>query len=190
MGKKNKNLRRTFDYTQAQFVHNVCKKCGICHSEADRTFCYDTMYMDDPKLFISKTFNRLLEISKWKQGEYLSGMPESIPDMNFEHALNYAFCNFCKDKVKGKSDRCEAMIGCLFEFRRQVLPPFDNSVFNRAIKKDIKCVGFLNTSSKNSKIKKKEARIVVPAKPTFFCNDRLKEELKELLNGDDPQKQD
>lgn len=199
MSKKSKLKRRKYQYTKEEFVQIICSKCGLCKPPIAPEFCYTCVYNDNPKKFTKLILEQLLDVRHWLSN---AGYPSIAvcPDDSVQHILQTIFCSsdFC-GKSPGDGQQCKAIAGCLHAFRKQVKGLNSNlAVFDDACKNILGSMMPSNnvidyqrfSTKKKQKQKYKYVVAVVPRTPTFFCNDRFRKEIREILDGNNTGEQD
>lgn len=162
---KNENK---YQYTKNEFIRVVCNKCGLC-KPTNPEFCYESVYKDNPKKTIKVVLDQLIVVKSWLLN---SGYTiNTCPDEYVKYTLQNAFCssNFCGQLPKD-DHQCKSIDGCLYSFKRQIN---NNNNCNNVID--------FNSFKTKHKQKKKLKRIIYL--PTFFCNEGFRNEIKEILDG-------
>lgn len=197
MSKKSQLKRKKYQYTKTEFILVVCNKCGLCESKINPVFCYDGIYLDEPKKFIKTILPKLIETKKWFDGIGYNNI-NICPDDDIQHILITSFCksNYCGNWM-GDDDKCDYLAGCLSTIRKQFSYSSknnDNIISYQALKskykvklgnKSIAC-GY---SSKKNKIKKEKEPERHPT-PSFFCSEGFENRIKSIIYGNDNRKQD
>lgn len=166
MGKNAKSKKRRYKYSKQEFLTLCCDKCTLCVSGVEPSFCYGKMYIKDPKMFVSKVFKELLGFKKLMYNE--SYIVDYEPNSMIKLMFQETFCDsrICRE-YKGSID-CPETEQCLFEFTKQ-----------------LKGIGATITiNNKHSKTKKSKRQVYEPY-PTFFCNSKFEQTIKEILNNTD-----
>ena len=177
MSKKSK--KKKYNYNEVTFIKKICDKCRICGPSVRPEFCFGAMYLEDPKTFIASSKVKLIEISGWGSGKYLTG--ENIPDENYESALKTAFCRFCDYKTSDGGWDCKMLAGCLLPFRNQILGSEKTE--------DLACA-YGGHQAHRGALKRKKEKIKRNPVPAFFCNDSFSDRIEKILNENNPKEQD
>jgi hypothetical protein len=176
MSKKSKNKKR-YRFSKQEFVEIVCSKCRICQNDTDPIFCFSEVYKDKPKIFINNIFPKLVDFQRELIEYYGYPNISYCEDDDINKIVKECFCksNYCKKGIIS-TENCDYIAGCIFNFRKQIMP--SNSI-----------VGFVGNLLSSTKIKKKEkakwkkkkARYVPEPYPTMFCNEGFKGEIMKIL---------
>jgi len=165
MGKNSKSKNKRYKYTKQEFTTLCCDKCILCDPGADPSFCYGKIYIKDPKIFIKSVFKELLSFGQTLgvAGYIGNGDPDAMLKILFQET-------FCDSKIcRGfaGSIECPEIEQCLYEFTQQ-----------------LKGVGSatVNINSKGKKHKKNKRQVYEPY-PTFFCNSKFEQTVKDILNN-------
>jgi hypothetical protein len=174
MGKKSKKRKKN-KYNKTEFREIICNQCGLCPNGTQPDFCFDELYKINPKKFTKRTFKSLTEAKRWL---VVLGHKDltSCHENDFKDFFQMSFCEagLCDDSPR-KGEDCRNIIGCLMQFRRQLLSLEDNEqppVRHHGRKKN-----------KHQKNKYRKKRYVVQPYPTFFCNEEAKGEVREIIDG-------
>jgi hypothetical protein len=172
MSKKSRLKRKKFQFTKSEFMMAVCSNCKLCKPNTDPIFCYDNIYVENPKRFHKQIYPQLLETRHWMNGVGY-GTLSDCPDADLENIIDVVFCDeiYCKNS-DGKGG-CIYIIGCVNGFRNQI----------KTRPANIKIVDNNRPTKKKKSRWKKPAKVYVPPKPAFFCNDGFREEINSIING-------
>jgi len=190
--KKNKKKQRAKkNYNKKEFAEVFCQTCLICDG-GKPTFCYSGLYQHEPKPFINKVFNNLVDIHAIYQS-----MGRPTKSMSIEQFQNVVCrTGICFNGDCYASATCEQLHICYKDFLKQMGVP------NPGIIREIKLSGLIefknNKSSKRyisySKKKKRKGknRYVCTPYATFFSRDNadFQAEIKRILYGDIDSQQD
>lgn len=185
MSKKSKLKRKKYDYTRDEFISIVCNKCGLCKLPIIPEFCYNCVYKDNPKKFTKLIQEQLFDVRHWLSNAGYVNI-DMCPDEHIQHVLQTIFCesNFC-GKFTGEGNQCKAIVGCLHALRRQIKGTDNLIKFNEV------CNSILNNTYPNNILdyhnfkdrKKQKISHKIVRVPTFFCNEKFKKEIGEILDG-------
>lgn len=171
--------KKQFKYSKKQFINNVCSQCRLCKKNAEPNFCYYVVYKENPKKFINMILVNLIEVRRWLASTGVSDTTRCL-DEDIEYIFNMGFCssNFCGER-RETGNTCAYIAGCLSAFRLQV-KGLKNSLtqFNTYPTKKGK-----RNKRKNNKHKAKTKRHTPKPQPSFFCNEGMMDEVKEIING-------
>jgi hypothetical protein len=189
--KKKNNQRAKTKYNKTEFIDVFCQTCMICDMD-DPKLCYGMLYKKNPKTFINKVFNNLIDINVIYQS-----MNQWIGTMSIEQFEN-TICRtgICFNGDQYASAMCKLQSDCYKAFKNQMgmespallheadasnLIYFDNKT-KRANAK----------SFKKKKKKKKKIRYVPTAYPTFFFrkDPEFEKFVRRIMYGDNDQQQD
>jgi len=187
----NKNKRVKKNYTKREFTEVFCQTCLACSGRVNPAFCYGALYKHEPKPFINKVFNNLIDIHATYQA-----MGRPIRSMSIEQFQN-VFCRtgICFNGDVFASAECDKLRDCYGEFMRQ-LGLDGNYIIHE--KDATKLIEFKNNKSNkryisySKKKKKRSKRYVCKPYATFFSKDNsdFQEEIRKILYGDNDNKQD
>lgn len=181
MGKKSRLKRRKYQYTKDEFMLAVCgRTCQLCPANTDPTYCYDTIYKEDPKLFMRKSLNELKDIRKYL---YSAGYEDltKCPDEDLEYVIESAFCPICLSTFEPKQGTCGYIAGCVQALRKQVHSPSGKVIDLNQHRYPAKKKN-LNSKWRKPKAQKRKAKYVPPT-PTFFCRNSFRSEVDRIVNG-------
>lgn len=183
-GKNRKGKNKLYDLTQHEFAGLVCTQCNFCkiNGGSNIDFCYHHNYIDDPYVFINKTLENLKQFNEWL---ITCGYTDftTVPDNEIQHILENAFCPNCKFLHKGQ--QCDLIFGCLAGFRKQFrFVKFASQRKYTSFKKKDNRGRKEKNKQKNKQSKQKKVE------PYFFCSDTFREQIEELLDGNNPREQD
>jgi len=171
--KKRKNKQK---FSKVQFREIICAKCKLCESDdaiKHNFFCYNQIYLQNPKRFIKTTFPALLEAAGWIENN--QNPISKRPDANVVYMLKHIFCNsgVCGKEYStwDEKNQCEFTEDCLQTFKQQIRGELRNSP---------KLIAETSRRKKKNK-KKKDKKVVVKPYPTFICNPEFVEEIREIL---------
>lgn len=178
MGKKSRLKRRKYDLTKSEFMISICPQCRICVPNTQPTFCYDGCYVDDPKRFIKKILPDLKEIRSALDSVAINHF-EMQEDDEFEFMLEEVFCdaNICGKGGIGAGCNCPHKLGCLQALRSQI-----KNIAGRVVSVGPNHGRKKKKGKKNNRQKRKKQKYTPPT-PSFFCNDRFRPEVDEIING-------
>ena len=182
MGKKSRRKRRKYKYSRNEFMLNVCSICDICLPNTNPTFCFDEMYISNPKRFMDYVLPDLMEKSNELKNINAQGGEDYE---NFiEFLLEDSFCayNLCGNGTAGGAN-CFAKPNCLRGFHEQIANR-DGRVINLDAKRKEK-----KKNNQQIIIRKKKKKII-KIKPMFFCNDSFREEVDRIVNENNIGQQD
>lgn len=165
MGKKAKANKQRRKYTKYEFMTLCCDKCTLCDPDTDPSFCYGKIYIKDPKKFIKTVFKDLLEFEHaLGTASYL--MSNRNSDTMLKMLFQETFCDskICRD-FSG-SIECPETEQCFHEFLGQI-------TYRKKV---------TDTDKPASKRKKNRRQVYEPY-PTFFCNTKFEQSIKEILNS-------
>ena len=187
--KKNKKVKR--NYNKKEFTEVFCQTCLIC-DHLSPGFCYNNLYKHEPRPFINKVFNNLIDVHAAYQA-----MGRSIKSMSVEQFQNV----FCRTGICFKGDvfasaACDSVKDCYQEFMQQQgvnnsamiheadasnLIDFKNNKTNKR---------YISYSKRNKK--KGSGRYVCTPYATFFSRDDadFQAEIRKILYGDNNGQQD
>jgi hypothetical protein len=179
MAKRKRLRRRRFNLTEQEFVKYACSQCNLCRlsPEMDVNFCYDGFYVVDQRKFIKEILRELQEIRQLIP-TIQSNNQVSMREDEIEYTLEYVFCEsgLCDTSPKHSGVECPHKIGCMMALRMQILNKIDHH-------------GRKNKFHKKNK-KGKSHQKYIPPTPKFFCNAGFREEVNDILNGDNLKQQD
>ena len=189
--KKNKKARKIRkNYNKREFSEVFCQTCLICQDHKPE-FCYGNLYKYDPKPFINKVFNNLIDIHAAYQA-----MGKSMRSLSIEQFQNVVCrTGICYDGDVFASAACGETKGCYKIFMEQL------GIGNAAIIHEYRATELIefknNKTSKryisyNKKKKKRNKRYVCTPYATFFSNDNadFQAEIRRILYGDNDIEQD
>lgn len=187
---KQKAKRISRNYTKKEFSEVFCQTCLICSDRCD--FCYNSLYKHDPKPFIYRVFNNLIDIHATYQG-----MGKSIKSLSVEQFENVVCrSGICFDEDVYASASCDLTNECYKTFMTQVgveNPPLIHEAnSNNLILFKAKKISTKYVTAYRKKKKKKKARQVYASYPTFFSRDNAEFQaaIKRILYGDNDIQQD
>lgn len=178
MSKKSKKKQQ---YSRYEFMDICCEKCMLCSANTSPIFCYDLVYKQNPKRFISHVFKNLMDItSRIANGEeYCSTDLKDEAAKIFDKAFHDVYFS---DKEKSRD-----------LFIEQVCANRGKNYYDSYSVENEHTSGICNNLKKNKKQKRKEnkkkSKFVVEAYPTFFCNPGFLEEINILLNANNDKQQ-
>jgi len=192
-GRKNKKKNRKIkkNYNKTEFSEVFCQTCLACTGRVDPSFCYAFLYKHEPKLFINKVFNNLIDIHAAFQA-----MGRPIKSMSIEQFQNV----FCKTGICFNGDvfagtDCDLLKDCYRSFAKQLGLPGNFIIHEKDLNNLISFEN--NKSSKryisySKKKKQKNRRYVCTPYATFFSRDNpdFQEEIRRILYGDNDNQQD
>jgi len=126
-----------------------------------------------------------MEVKRWLVNVGQSH-PSFLPDEDIEYIFKMGFCssNYCGQRGSQKS--CEYLAGCISAFRKQIKNPNGQLIHLSDFRN--------KPGKKNRKMKKRKKavkeRYVPQPYPTFFCNERMENEVKRIVDGNKPKQQD
>lgn len=190
--KKDKRIKR--NYNKKEFTEVFCQTCLVCDHPSP-TFCYNSLYKHDPKPFINKVFNNLIDIHAAYQA-----MGRSMKSMSVEQFQN-VFCRtgICYvDCDVYASASCDLTNGCYKEFMQQL--GIDNSaIMHESDASDLikfennkTSKRYISYSKKKKRKGKGNKRYVCTPYATFFSrNDTdFQAEIRKILYGNNDIQQD
>jgi len=187
--RKNKKVKK--NYNKKEFCEVFCQTCLICTGRVDPSFCYSGLYKHEPKPFINKVFNNLIDIHAAYQA-----MGRSIKSVSIEQFQNIVCrTGICFNGDVFASAECNEVKDCYRRFTCQ-LGLTGNYIIHE---KDLtNIIDFKNNKSNkryisfNKKKKRRDKRYVCKPYATFFSRDNLEfqEEIRKILYGDSDNKQD
>jgi hypothetical protein len=177
--KKNKQKVKK-NYTQREFTEVFCQTCLICEDKP--IFCYRYLYKHEPKAFINKVFNHLVETHAIYQS-----MGKSIRMFSIEQFEN----TVCRTGICFNGDvyapaDCDQRETCYLEFMRQM------GIEKPKIQREIMLTELIEFETPKrrfvafNKKKKKQKRYVCKPYATFFSrdNEEFQAAIKRILYGD------
>jgi len=182
MGKNKKKQQ----YSRHEFMDICCDRCMLCAANASPVFCYDVVYKQNPKRFISHVFKNLIDItSKIANGEDVNN---DSPEEEASRIFSKVFYDVYFSNIKESRELfIEQVCGNEFD-KTDKDDPDETELVKDSIKSPFKCIRISKKQKKNKKNKQK--RFVAEAYPTFFCNPGFIEEINNTLNGNDHKQQD
>ena len=186
--KKNRKVRK--NYNKKEFSEVFCQTCLICKGSSPE-FCYTNLYKHEPKPFIKKVFNNLIDIHAVYQA-----MGKSLRSMSIEQFQNIVCrTGICFDGDVFASAQCNNTNSCYKEFMNQL------GIEHAAIIHEWKAsdlIEFNNNKTNTSHIsykkkkKKRNKRYVCTPYATFFSkNDAdFQAAIRRILYGDNDIEQD
>ena len=172
MGKKKGRNRKKQQYTVHEFKDICCAKCELCHYGIDPFFCFNHVYKQAPKQFITTVFNKLLRVRK----SVMDGSIEkhSAPGQEVAKIFNMAFGAVHFQNRK----KARQLFADQYSSEGQGSPP--KKKLTKAEKKRLK---------REEKRKRRQRRYIVKSYPFFFCNEGFRKEIDTVL-GNNNQQQD
>lgn len=193
---KNKNKKKASRrrYNQKQFTEVFCTSCNICHKNANPAFCYVELYRHEPKVFVSRVYNNLVDVR-----HYYESSGKIISGIGLEQFANmFCITGICHNGNSDKGLKCPAREDCYRLFRSQlgasghILIHDNPSEVREAVSTGSRAKDYVIYNKKKNRRKKRSGRLVVQAYPTFFSsqNEKFQEAIKAILNGDNNIEQD
>jgi hypothetical protein len=187
MGKKKNKFKNLFkklkyQYTRTEFISAVCRKCELCRSISNPEYCYDTVYVNDPKKFMKVILKQLIHFSE-NSFDYLKCDQNVIhPDEWFKEIFQTSFCNsnHCS-QLPQNGNQCEHFAGCLYAFKKQVRGTAVDTLTNMWTCPKIP--HYVPSNMHKYSHIFKQATVVRNPTPTFFCNQEFGEEIRSILDG-------
>jgi len=189
--KKNRKIRK--NYNKKEFVEVFCQTCLVCQKPKPE-FCYSNLYKHDPKPFINKVFNNLIDIHAAYQA-----MGRSMKSMSVEQFQNVVCrTGICFDGDVFASAACDLVNDCYRDFVGQMGVSFTGIIheYNAALLIEFKNNKGGNKRAisygKRKKKGKKNGRYVCTPYATFFSKDNadFQEAIRRILYGDNDKQQD
>jgi hypothetical protein len=191
--KKNKKVKK--NYSQKEFCEVFCQTCLICQDvkSAKPAFCYNGLYRHEPKPFINKVFNNLIDIHAIYQ---TAG--SSMKAMSVEQFQNVVCrTGICFDDDGYASADCDQRDTCYKDFMKQQGIPnprliMESDVADLIDFKNNKTTKLYTAYSKKKKGRKGKKRYVCTPYATFFSRDNtdFQVEIRRILYGDNDLEQD
>lgn len=151
--KKKKNKGKQKKYNKNQFIDIVCAQCKICRIY-EPTYCYNVAYKENPDMFMSEVYPRLLRQKFWLDKHQVG--PDFIQIAQFRDL--FCLSGMCGGGYKME---CRESLRCFNAFRDQM--------------KGVKV-----RDKRKGKSKKKEP-VIFAAYPTFFISDE--EDFRNEIRG-------
>ena len=189
--KKNKRLKK--NYNQKEFVEVFCQTCLICQKDVKPLFCYNGLYRHEPKPFVNKVFNNLIDIHAIYQS-----LGSSMKAMSVEQFQNVVCrTGVCFDGDCYASASCDQRNTCYIDFMRQQgihnpgLIMESNAGDLIEFKNNKPRKGYISYGKKKKK-RKGNKRYVCTPYATFFSRDNadFQTEVRRILYGDNDKQQD
>jgi len=189
--KKNKKIKK--NYNKKEFSEVFCQTCLICQNHSP-DFCYTSLYKYDPKPFINKVFNNLIDIHAAYQA--MGRSPRSMSIEQFQNVI--CRTGVCYEGDVFASASCDMTDWCYKEFMKQIgienadiiheanaahLIDFKNNKTNKRA---------ISLSAYRKKKKKRNNRYVCTPYATFFSKDNadFQAAIRRILYGDNDSEQD
>lgn len=188
--KKNKKIKK--NYNQKEFVEVFCQTCLICQQDVKPLFCYNGLYRHEPKPFISKVFNNLIDIHASYQA-----IGSSMKAMSVEQFQNIVCrTGICFDGDCYASASCDQRDTCYKDFMTQQGIPNPGLIMESNVadliefKNNKPRKGFISYGKKKKHRNKR--RYVCTPYATFFSRENadFQAEIRRILYGDNDQQQD
>jgi len=189
--KKNKKIKK--NYNQKEFCEVFCQTCLICQTDVKPGFCYNGLYRHEPKSFINKVFNNLIDIHAIYQS-----MGSSMKAMSVEQFQNVVCrTGVCFNGDGYASAGCDQRNTCYKDFMKQQGIPnpgliIESNVADLIEFKNNKTRKGYISYNKKKKRKKGNRRYVCTPYATFFSRDNadFQSEIRRILYGDNDKQQD
>lgn len=186
--KKSRKIKK--NYNKKEFSEVFCQTCLICQDHSP-DFCYTSLYKYDPKPFIKKVFNNLIDIHAAYQA--LGRSPRSMSIEQFENVI--CRTGVCYEGDVFASAACDMTNDCYNDFRKQM------GIVKAAIIHEPNAADLIDfesnktnkrTISYRKKKKKRNNRYVCTPYATFFSKDNadFQEAIRRILYGDNDSEQD
>ena len=186
--KKNRKVRK--NYNKKEFSEVFCQTCLICQDHKP-DFCYNSLYKYEPKSFINKVFNNLIDLHAAYQA-----MGRSMRSMSIEQFQNMVCrTGICYDGDVFASASCDMTQDCYKEFMKQLGIAHAGTIHEMDA---ANLISFKNNKtskryiSYNKKKKKRNKRYVCTPYATFFSSDNadFQAKIRRILYGDNDKQQD
>ncbi len=186
--KKNRKVRK--NYNKKEFAEVFCQTCLICQDHSP-DFCYTGLYKYDPKPFIKKVFNNLIDIHAAYQT--MGRSPRSMSIEQFENVV--CRTGVCYEGDVFASAACDMTEECYRDFMKQL------GIAKAGIIHEMNAGELIDFKSNKTnkraisyrkKKGKRNNRYVCTPYATFFSKDNAEFQaaIRRILYGDNDSEQD